>query len=73
MNWQAAAVKGYKVYVMSGGVNNVPVLLSEFDVEIGMPTFSQQLNRTISAQEAKQLSSEAFTVAVNAANLKIFP
>ncbi|MFC3356123.1 hypothetical protein [Sphingobacterium zeae] len=35
-----------------------------------MPTFSQQLNRTISAQEAKQLSSEAFTVAINAANLK---
>lgn len=70
VNWQAAAVKGYKVYALSGGVNNTPVLLSQFDVEIGMPTFSLALQRTISTQEAKQLSSEAFTVAINAANLK---
>ncbi len=69
VNWQAAAVTGYKVKVMTG-LNSAPILLTEFNVEVGMLSFSEFLNRSISSNEAKQLSSDAFAAAIKKANGK---
>lgn len=58
MNWQAAGIKGITIGLIPDG----PI---KFNLEVGMPTYSAKLKRTISREEAQKISANAYIGAVN--------
>ncbi|MGJ1386650.1 hypothetical protein ACR782_10650 [Sphingobacterium spiritivorum] len=69
VNWQAAAVMGYKVYTVNSRYGQAELLVS-FNIEVGMPIYSDQLGRAISRAEAQEKSSQAFQKAIKQANVQ---
>jgi hypothetical protein len=60
-NWQAAGIKG----IIIDTENDGPY---EFNIEVGMPTYSVKLGREITRGEAQKLSARAYIGAVNEVN-----
>ena len=62
VNWQAAGIKNVSVYLI---MEKEPVI---FNLEVGMPTKSKYLGRTISRTEAQLVSSKSYLQAMNMVN-----